>query len=151
MNNYLKIIFKKPLSPSVVEILKNSDWSIAAWSNDIDFSENNSTPYLSREEKLNILSEWKLQHKEIKKVEEQIILLFGFDDESPLLDTLWHTFDSYTVVLGKLFDVDSELLYWYWLENDMGEKKLKLGDHVISSLDNLLELIEAGVNKNGLE
>jgi hypothetical protein len=157
-NDYLTMVFKAPLSPSIKEVLKNGEWSAAAWCHALDerrfFKNQLADSGLSRAEKLELLKDWQDQYTKIKEVEEKLSEIVCFDFDSPLGEAMGGTFDRYTDTLGKFIGNDAEWLHWYWLENDMGKRGLEAGYgnqlKSIATLEELLNLIEEGLNRDGL-
>jgi len=105
-------------------------------------------------ERLALLQEWEKHYRELDRVTISLEAVVGNIVESPLGATMWKVFEQYTAVLSQLVGDSFDWLNWYWLENNMGRKKMTAQAarwkvwRKITNIKILCTLIEADVDKD---
>ena len=105
--------------------------------------------YPTKNQALDMLTEWSIHHKRLSNLDAQLKLIFGRAVEGEHFDAVWKMFDAYTDALSFTLGDESEWLAWYCSENDMGAKRYEAGNtraeiKPIKNLRDLLWLIERG-------
>ncbi len=80
---------------------------------------------MTPEEMIPFLDRWKKDHQDIDKVVTALGEIVGIEPTSPLLTTLFKSFDSHTAALSAMFRDQYEWLQWYEVDTDMGKHPQK--------------------------
>ena len=91
---------------------------------------------------LQILGQWQAQHDRVTSLMNGASTAFGLLPEGPLFETVWGLWSQYTAAIAQLIGDDGDWLEWYFLENDMGDKKgMRAGyDGTLRDIDSLADL-----------
>lgn len=104
--------------------------------------------YPTKNQALDMLTEWSIHHKRLSNLDAQLKLIFGRAVEGEHFDAVWKMFDAYTDALSFTLGDESEWLAWYCSENDMGANAMKAGYDgkllKVKNVRDLLRLIEQG-------
>ncbi len=100
---------------------------------------------MNTHDKLELLNKWAAVINESDRLMEAAHKHLGLDYEGKLLGNIDILKDEYTKAVMKLIDDQDDLLYFYWLDCEMGKtpQKVYLHDEIIvcESLDSVLKLL----------
>ena len=99
---------------------------------------------MNKKEKIKLIEEVVSHFKKCDELFSDINKTFGCCAESPIWDTYWTMFDSYTESVSKRIDDPYHFLQWFIWENDCGKKGYEIineeGDkHNICSIEDFVE------------
>lgn len=107
---------------------------------------------MNKKEMRQLLDKWEHQYHENRRALTLMKEAFGpFSLDSCVGFAIDETFCRYTETLQTLFNDTDELLYWYMLENSMGENQLpipcrsKKKNKQVKTLDDLITILAESV------
>ena len=105
---------------------------------------------MTHKERMTLLKQWEEQILTTDKLQEQIEAVFGDCIESEFFRVISDLAGKYTKTVSDLIG-DTDWLDWYWLENDMGARRMEAKAanwkkmRKITNLEVLCRMIEADI------